>query len=720
MRPQSRSVTSGIMVLALACAACVAFSSAARSQGRTELPDSTPPFVGQSVDLGPADPSTVVSISLHLKTRSALDQLLPALYDPNSARYRQWLSPAQTNAALATTPADLETIRQFLAAYHLSVIATRPAEISAQGTIANIQSAFHVAIHLFRVNGKAVRANTANPSIPGAAGALIASVSGLAEHHMQPNWVSAAETPGAPLNAVPLAQVTNGLFYAAQCFLPPQQVTFSSSSGASSSASSGASGGSSGGAPTVTATYFGNRFGQNIDNTVVGTWAPCGYQPSDVWTAYGLNALYAHGLDGTGETIAIVVAYGSTTIQTDLAEFSALYGLPAPLLTIVGTPTAAPYDSDSNLSGWANETSIDVEWTHAIAPGAQIVLVVAPDDSQQNLAAAVAQAATIPGVVAISNSYGWPESEEDAPDFDAFETANMIAAAGGISVEFSSGDAGDYVAALGHSDVEYPASSPWATAVGGVSVGVRSDGSIRFETGWGANITKLAGPGTPGNPPVGPILPTVPPLNEGFLYGSGGGSSGRFHKPEYQRELPGHTRRVPDISWVADPYTGVEVIVSANDTGHSFLVGVVGGTSVSAPMFSALWSIVNEQAGHGMGLAAYTLYRLDPRAITDVLPVSSPTNPAGFIVTGDAGSSTPRSAREHHADIRLETPDALAQPLDGNFAYYSALFDSPITANWYVLTFGTDASLRITPGWDEVTGLGTPNGVHFVEEAAAN
>jgi subtilase family serine protease len=704
MRPQLRSVASAAFLLVLASGSSFA---AAQAQGRTELADHTPSFVGQSTDLGPADPSKLITVALHLKTRRALEQILPPLYDPASPNYRQWLTTDEINAALALAPSDLANVRQFLASYHLSVVATGPAEISAQGTIANVQSAFNVALHEFRVNGRIVRANTSNPSVPGAAGALVSSVSGLTDDRMHPNWVYAAQAGGKPFNSVPLAEVTNGLFYSAQCFRAPQEVTFSA--------------GSAGSSPAATATYFGNRYGQDIDNTVVGTWAPCGYQPSDLWSAYGLKTLYAGGLDGTGETIAIVVAYGSTTIETDLAEFSSVYGLAPPQLTVIGTPTAAPYDTDPNLSGWADETTIDVEWAHAIAPGAQIVLVVSPDDSQQNLAAAVAQAATNPGVVVVSNSYGWPESQEDVADFDDFETANEIAAALGVSVQFSSGDSGDYVAALGHSDVEYPASSPWATAVGGVSVGVGSNGAIWLQTGWGANITKLAGPATAGSPPVGPILPTVPPLQEGFLYGSGGGPSGVFDKPRFQRFLPGRTRLLPDISWVGDPYTGVEVIVSADDTGHNFLVGVVGGTSVSAPMFSALWSIVNQQSVHAMGLAGYTLYALSPRAITDVLPAGSPTNPAGFIVTTDTSAAlNARRPSGGESRVTIETPYALAAPLDGNFIFYSALFDSPITANWYVLTFGTDSSLRVTPGWDEVTGLGTPNGAGFVEEAAQN
>jgi subtilase family serine protease len=251
--------------------------------------------------------------------------------------------------------------------------------------------------------------------------------------------------------------------------------------------------------------------------------------------------------------------------------------------------------------------------------------------------------------------------------------------------------------------VSYPASSPWATALGGVSVGVRDNGSIWMQTGWGANVTRIAEAAPPSNPPAN--APTVPPLHQGFYAGSGGGSSGVFSKPLFQRGLPGHMRETPDISWIADPYTGVEIIYTGNESGQQFAT-VIGGTSVVCPMFSGLWAIATQRAGQKLGQAAWTLYRLSSRAITDVLPAFSETNPFGVIQTTSKKRGT------------IETARSLAGPLEGNQSFFSALFDSPISTRWFVLTFGTDSSLRIGRGWDEVTGLGTPNGASFIEEAA--
>jgi len=688
MHPPRHSVVSlfvsGFALAASSLSASAGWAQNANSsESAASAQNAVPAYVNSSRDLGPADPRATITVSLHLKSQSTLDATLQQLYDPSSPSYRRWLTNDQAAAAAAAAAADAATVRQFLAAHHLKEMGAGPAQILAQGTIADVEAAFNVAIHLFEVNGKVVRANTSPPAIAGPAGAVIASVGGLAEHRMKPHWTIGREPDGTAFKPVPLGEAANGAFFSAQCFRAPEVDKFHSA--------------------TATAIYFGNRYGQNIDNAPPNA-APCGYQPSDVWTAYNLSPLYGKGLDGTGETIAIVDAFGSTTIQTDAAVFSGFYGLPPVDLTVIGTPTASPFSSDPNLQGWAIETTLDVEWAHAIAPGARIVLIVAPDNTDANLAAAVAQAALLPGVVVISNSYGGPESQEDAAGFAAFESANKLAAARGISVDYSSGDDGDFAAAIGYTDVSYPASSPWATAQGGVSVGVRSDGSISMQTGWGANITKIAEAAPEANPPLN--APTVPPLHEGFYAGAGGGPSAVFAKPAFQRRLPGRTRLVPDVAWIADPYTGVEIIFSLDDSGANFGIEAIGGTSVSAPMFSGLWSIVVQRAGHRLGQAARTLYSLGPEAITDVVPAFSFTNPFGIIQTSSSKG------------LMIETSDALAQPLDGNKVFYSALYNSPFSTRWFVLTFGTDSSLRVEPGWDEVSGLGTPNGASFVEEAA--
>jgi subtilase family serine protease len=195
-----------------------------------------------------------------------------------------------------------------------------------------------------------------------------------------------------------------------------------------------------------------------------------------------------------------------------------------------------------------------------------------------------------------------------------------------------------------------------------------------------------------GNPPV------VPPLNEGFDGGAGGGISVVFPKPAFQSGLPGSGRLVPDISMLADSFTGVELIETIDG---DLSVGVIGGTSLATPMFSGVMAIAAQKAGHGLGQAAPLVYNLPAGAVDDVVDVSSANNVAGVI----NGS-------------KVVTADQLAAPLGTNAGYYSALYNSPFSTRWFVLTFNTDTSLAAIPGWDDVTGVGTPNGWNFVNALA--
>ena len=154
---------------------------------------------------------------------------------------------------------------------------------------------------------------------------------------------------------------------------------------------------------------------------------------------------------------------------------------------------------------------------------------------------------------------------------------------------------------------------------------------------------------------------------------------------------------VPDISMLADPFTGVEIIETI---GGQLSVGVVGGTSLATPMFSGVMAIAAQKAGHGLGQAAALVYNLPSGAVDDVVDFSSPTNVSGII------NGSPVSA------------DQLAAPLGNTTNYYSALYNSPFSTRWFVITFGTDSSLTTGPGWDNVTGVGIPNGLNFVTALA--
>jgi subtilase family serine protease len=197
--------------------------------------------------------------------------------------------------------------------------------------------------------------------------------------------------------------------------------------------------------------------------------------------------------------------------------------------------------------------------------------------------------------------------------------------------------------------------------------------------------------------------PVVPPLNDpaqglGFQFGAGGGESLTFAQPSFQNGfVPAGNRMVPDIGWLADPFTGVEIIQTI---GGTTFVGVIGGTSLACPMFSGIMAIAAQKAGHGLGQAAQLVYTLPAGAVTDIVPVGSANNVTGVI------DGNPVSA------------DSLAAPLYTTTTYYSALYNSPFSTRWFVITFGTDTSLKTGTGWDNVTGVGTPNGLNFINGIA--
>ncbi len=301
-------------------------------------------------------------------------------------------------------------------------------------------------------------------------------------------------------------------------------------------------------------------------------------------------------------------------------------------------------------------------------------------------------------MVAISNSWSGYESGTDGPLRQSGDQVLMLANSRGAAVNFASGDSGNETFNLGYQDVNYPASSPYATAVGGVSVALTPNQHSLFQTSWGNNLTEVADTAALGNPPLDP------PNNEGFVFGGGGGTSNVYRLPRFQSGLGGQRRLVPDISWVADPYTGVEIVESLDSQGDQG-IGVIGGTSLATPMFSALWSIAVQRAGHPLGQAAPYLYELPPGAVTDI---------GG---TPNLQSNVTGVLQDANGTQNLTSWD-LALPLQGLPSFVSALYNSPFSTRWFVLTFGTDSTLQTGPGWDPATGVGSPNGWNFVQAFA--
>jgi subtilase family serine protease len=264
---------------------------------------------------------------------------------------------------------------------------------------------------------------------------------------------------------------------------------------------------------------------------------PDGYTPAQIEMAYGFIALPGNG---AGQKIAIIDAYGSPTIVNDLNVFCAEYGLPKTTGSIV-YPEGKPAGSDS---GWALETSLDVEWAHAIAPGAQIILVVARSDNFNDLLGAIDYAVSI-GANEVSMSWGSSEFSGESY-YDSHFNVN------GVFFTASAGDSG--------AGVMWPAVSPYVIGVGGTTLNLTAQGAVLSETAWD---------------------------------GSGGGVSAYEPRPSYQNGWNTKSGRgVPDVSYDADPDTGVPVYMTNNPYSRNGWVEL-GGTSVGAPQWAALIAIAN-------------------------------------------------------------------------------------------------------------------------------
>jgi len=659
-------------------------------------------LVGTASDLGPEDASKQITVNvwLNLHNKPALDKLVKQMYEEGSPTYHRWLTMEQYKTSFAPTARDAAVMREFLESHNLSVSAIEKNNhyVTALGRVGDVQNAFNVQINRLNIKGAIHPMATKEPSVAGPAGALVAAIQVSDLGYSSYSRPAIDPDAGVAYSGVPVSSgpSSNGLFFSAECLRPPETQTFTTGGG------------------NPTAVYFGNRYGANITSGVPNL-PPCGYDSAEIQTAYGLNALHKNGLDGAGQTVVIVDAFGSNTILADANLFSELNGLPAltPSNFQIFTPTGPATCTATNgciAGSWQFETTLDVEWAHSIAPGANIALVLAANNSFTNLDAANLFAVENKLGNVISNSFGIQEivlAELDPSELTVENGIAELAAATGISLDVSSGDSGDFVAVdeaelgVAVASVSANADSPFATGVGGTSTFLDSHNNIELETGWGLNETRIANP-TP-NPP------TIPPLQFGFIFGAGGGTSAVYAKPSFQKSLPGSFRLVPDVSMNADPETGSEIIVTPDSVpGDPQEVAVFGGTSLSSPMFSGLWAIANQAAGTPLGQAAPYLYKLHGGAITDVtdLTFASLFNVFGIIFD-------PPSAPT------FESPNSLAAPLQNTTNYVSALFQSSTSTRWDVFTFGTDSSLTVGFGWDNVTGVGTPNGVPFVAQVVA-
>ncbi len=273
-----------------------------------------------------------------------------------------------------------------------------------------------------------------------------------------------------------------------------------------------------------------------------------GYSPSQIRTAYAVSQVKQ---TGHGQTIAIVDAYDAPSIEHDLGVFNGQFNL-SQLNASPGCVSAcftklyATGSKPGTSAGWAQEISLDVEWAHAIAPQANILLVEAKDDSEDSLLQAV-DVATAHGASVVSMSWGGPEATNEAALDTHFRSSGVVYVA-------SAGDDG--------SKTSYPAASPYVLSVGGTTLKVSASGTRQgSETAW---------------------------------TGSGGGVSKYEDRPIFQKPFNPQTHRsIPDVSYDADPATGFAIYDSTKYQGESGWL-MVGGTSAGAPQWASIIALAKE------------------------------------------------------------------------------------------------------------------------------
>lgn len=316
--------------------------------------------------------------------------------------------------------------------------------------------------------------------------------------------------------------------------------------------------------------------------------------PHQMRVAFGIEPLIEQGYTGKGQTIIDIVSFGSPTLQQDMDAFDKQFGLPPIKIQVISNVVNEPIsDPNNDRGGWAQETELDVQIIHALAPGANIIVMTSPVAETEgtvglpeflqleqyalshHLGNTVSQSWGA-SEVTLNNTQGQQELQKWNTFFQQATTQQ------GMTFFGSSGDNG----ATDYTDLKatklsptattsFPADSPWITACGGTTV--NSVGETYQETAWN---------------------------------GSGGGFSSFYTEPGYQQQLPSsvqgqlnHRRGVPDVSAPADPATGLAIYFQGQ-------WGLAGGTSASAPFWASLAAIANQMAGHPLGFINPALYKL--------------------------------------------------------------------------------------------------------------
>jgi subtilase family serine protease len=654
------------LTAALGAATAVSLVTGAPAQAATSstavLAGTQPSWATPQADVGAAPSATPVSVEVYLASRnpSALAAYATSVSDPSSADYHHYLTPDQQNAQFGPSGAQVSAVQSWLTGAGLKVGTTTEQYVTATGDAAAVQAAFGTSLNDYAVSGHTYFAPKSDAVVPAGISADILGVDGLDN---APHAAKAADTP-APGNGKLITQQGQAPYIGL----------------------------------TPCATYYGQSAPSGLP-PAYGKTAPnpvCGYLPSQIRDAYQVNQT---GLTGKGQTVAVVDWYESPTLAPDVNEFAKDNGVaqfkPGQFTSITDQAQWNSMNLCGPVSDDTPEQSLDVESVHTLAPDAKVVYVGASSCNDSDLISAEADIVDHHLATVVTDS--WDEDLFDTTGNEPTASINEYTqlfeqgAVEGIGFYFASGDCStDAPAIVGtglncdpdssEPQVTFPSSDPWVTAVGATAIGIGKNNNYEFETGMGDSEATLNSAGT-----AWANLPGQ------FLFGAGGGTSNYFTQPAYQRGVVPNSlsdtlltgqratqpmREVPDVAMEGDllAATMVGFTQTLPDGSTGFAEAGYGGTSVATPLFAAEQADAQQaDGGWSLGFAdpeIYLRYRLlGQYAFHDV--------------TDHPGGTTQAMA------INAGVTNGVQQGL--------------------LFTIGADYTLHATPGYDDVTGVGSPS-----------
>lgn len=626
-------------------------ASAQPAQGRAELAGTHPAWAVSSRLVAAPDVGSTVTARVYLAGRNpaGLAAYATAVSDPSSSSYRRFLTTGQERARYGPAPAQVTAVTHWLTSAGLRVTSVTQHYVAFTGTVPAAESAFAVRLASFRGPGGAIAmAPEQDASVPGTVRDAVLTVTGLdtATALMKP------ALPGPP-----------PAFYRAS---PCSQ-------------------------------YYGQKRATSVPEAYGKhpPWTLCGYTPAQLRGAYGLTW---NSATGQGVSVAVVDAYASPTMPADVNTWADAVG-EAGLGSEYSELLPGSYDDaqECDPSSWYEEQTLDVEAVHAMAPDANIEYVAASDCTFEPLLDALTSIVDKHLADVVTDSWTGGEQGLTSSVTSAFDQVFEQGATEGIGFNFASGDCGynDPATQCGASEesgeyqANFPTSSVWVTGVGGTSLAIGKTDNYEWETGWGDMVVPLKHKHWKSAPPG------RYPAN--YAYGSGGGTSMLYKQPSYQagvvpqsvstrlpdgRVSKSAMREVPDIAMDADPSTGFLIgeTVKLRDGKDGFMLSRIGGTSLSAPLFTGLEADAAEDTGmHELGFVNPMLYAM-------------------------AGTSA------YHDITGSPLGKGVRIALARNDWANSAQGTGKISTKLYTLGIdGTGkAALVATKGYDDVTGLGTP------------